>query len=67
MSAGQTDFSLPLPPERQEAMLARIERVLADMIHVLTLSGFSIYEAGQITLSTRFSIVSLVKERARKS
>lgn len=55
------------PPMATAVMLERIEQALADMTHALTLSGFSLDEAGQVTLSTRFSIASLVRDRARRS
>lgn len=47
-------------------MLARIEAALEAMSVALRESGFSIYEAGEINLATRFAITGKIKERGRR-
>lgn len=47
-------------------MLARIEGALQAMAEALRDSGFTIYEAGEVNLQTRFAITGLIKDRGRR-
>lgn len=48
----------------KEAMLARIELAIREMTSALLLSGFSLYEAGEVNLQTRAAITGVIKGRS---
>lgn len=62
---GYQGTQVPPDPARA-AMLSRIEAALEAMATALRGSGFSIYEAGEINLATRFAITEKIKERGRR-
>lgn len=55
-----------VPDAAKAAMLARIEGALQAMAEALRDSGFTIYEAGEVNLQTRFAITGLIKDRGRR-